>query len=207
MLWYSRLWLLGLSTVNPPALRHLRHIYRKWIRPGFDHISESVIHIGGSSCRATAFISWGKCASSQRRHAPTPFAPTQWINGSSYAHLDESAFPQGTANALMTPYLNNGEVLHSPGAVTIGIFRDVGWNVSSAPELEPLPSFMLLIEIPLYRLSISGNTWTIRTPAMINSLSACRQQMYWPVSVYATIATSTSNQSLISRCKRRSLLQ
>ncbi|MCO5196852.1 MAG: hypothetical protein M9941_03770 [Anaerolineae bacterium] len=76
---------------------------------------------------------------------PRLFAPTQWINGSSYAHLDESAFPQGTANALMTPYLNNGEVLHSPGAVTIGIFRDVGWNVSSAPELEPLPSFMLLI--------------------------------------------------------------
>lgn len=76
---------------------------------------------------------------------PRLFAPTTWINGSSYSHLDESAFPQGTANALMTPYLNNGEVLHSPGAVAMGIFQDVGWNTSSGPVLEPLPSFMLLV--------------------------------------------------------------
>lgn len=54
-------------------------------------------------------------------YAPTVFAPT-----SSIAHLDQTRY-QGTANALMTPFTNNGESVQDPGAVTINMFEEMGW--------------------------------------------------------------------------------
>jgi hypothetical protein len=60
------------------------------------------------------------------------YAPSQWVPGSSNSHLDERAFPPGTKNALMTPVLNNGEAIHTPGAVTLAIFEDIGWTTHGA---------------------------------------------------------------------------
>jgi hypothetical protein len=53
------------------------------------------------------------------------YAPSTWRPGSSYAHLDEIF--NGTPNALMTYSLGNGESVHHPGPVTLGIFEDMGW--------------------------------------------------------------------------------
>ena len=39
-------------------------------------------------------------------------------------------------NALMTPQVANGEVIHLPGSVTLGIFNDMGWSVTW-PNSEP----------------------------------------------------------------------
>jgi hypothetical protein len=69
------------------------------------------------------------------------YAPSPWNPGSSNAHLDESAFPGGTVNALMTPFLSNGEVIHDPGPVTLAVFRDIGWTTNApAPTVPDAPT-------------------------------------------------------------------
>lgn len=64
--------------------------------------------------------------------APRLDAPNPWVGGSSYSHLREATFAAGTINALMTPQLNAQEAIHHPGAITLGVFRDMGWTM---PEL------------------------------------------------------------------------
>ncbi len=58
------------------------------------------------------------------------YAPSPWAQGSSYSHLDESAFPTGNAQALMTPAIANGEAIHNPGSITLCMFKDMGWTVT-----------------------------------------------------------------------------
>ncbi|MDG4552045.1 MAG: CARDB domain-containing protein, partial [Candidatus Contendobacter sp.] len=58
------------------------------------------------------------------------YAPVIWSPGSSYAHLAESY--NNTPNALMTYSLPNGESIHSPGPVTLGLLKDTGWVLQQA---------------------------------------------------------------------------
>jgi len=58
------------------------------------------------------------------------YAPFSWSQGSSYAHLAESY--NNTPNALMTYSLPNGESIHSPGPVTLGLLKDIGWTLQQA---------------------------------------------------------------------------
>jgi hypothetical protein len=62
------------------------------------------------------------------------YAPNTWSGGSSNSHFDEAAFPTGTQNALMTPFLDDGEVIHDPGPLTLALFRDIGWQTWVEPE-------------------------------------------------------------------------
>lgn len=55
-------------------------------------------------------------------YAPSPFQP-----GSSYSHLNEATYLRGSPNSLMTPQLGQGETIRSPGAITLAIFRSLGW--------------------------------------------------------------------------------
>lgn len=57
---------------------------------------------------------------------PPLYSPGSWQPGSSYAHLDESSY-NGSPHALMTPALSTQEANHSPGAITCGLFQDMGW--------------------------------------------------------------------------------
>lgn len=54
-------------------------------------------------------------------------APATWNPGSSYSHLAQVF--NGTEHALMTFALNNGEAIHYPGRVTLGILQDQGWDI------------------------------------------------------------------------------
>ncbi len=67
------------------------------------------------------------------------FAPSPWQQGSSNSHFDETAFPTGTQNALMTPSLANGEVIHEPGPLTLALFRDIGWQTSGSAAGDHTP--------------------------------------------------------------------
>lgn len=72
---------------------------------------------------------WGRYANggkAPRLHAPAVFQP-----GSSYSHLDEATYAQGSADSLMTPLLHNREVVREPGSVARGILRDMGWTVAA----------------------------------------------------------------------------
>ncbi|MBK9942507.1 MAG: hypothetical protein IPP13_12920 [Kouleothrix sp.] len=66
---------------------------------------------------------------------PRLYAPATWAPGSSFAHLNEATYPAGTANSLMTPFLNIGEVIHDPGPITKGIFADIGWGTLGPPPV------------------------------------------------------------------------
>lgn len=66
-----------------------------------------------------------RAANANRRaklYAPAVFQP-----GSSYSHLDEATFSAGNPNSLMTPYISPGETIRSPGAITLALFRTLGW--------------------------------------------------------------------------------
>ena len=62
------------------------------------------------------------------------YTPSIFEEGSSISHLDEDTFNE-TINALMTPQIGNGEALHNPGPVTLGMFQDMGWSVVTGPDL------------------------------------------------------------------------
>jgi hypothetical protein len=64
------------------------------------------------------------------------YTPATWASGSSYSHLDESAFPAGNQNSLMTPALSGAEAIHNPGPIMLGMFTDMGWTMDApAPPL------------------------------------------------------------------------
>ncbi|HLE27029.1 MAG TPA: hypothetical protein VI793_02855 [Anaerolineales bacterium] len=63
---------------------------------------------------------------------PRLYAPNPWEQGSSIAHLDEDTYPAGNLNALMTPYLASAESVHSPGPITLCLFKDMGWTVDAS---------------------------------------------------------------------------
>lgn len=68
---------------------------------------------------------WGIRAAGMVR--PSLYSPPTWMEGSSFSHLDESLYPAGSANALMTPGVMQGEADHSPGPIMLAMFRDMGW--------------------------------------------------------------------------------
>ncbi len=60
------------------------------------------------------------------------YAPGTFATGSSFSHLDETAYTAASANALMTPTLSYGETEHSLGTLGCGAFKDLGWSVAGA---------------------------------------------------------------------------
>ena len=64
---------------------------------------------------------------------PQLHAPSTWDTGSGYAHLDETIFPVGDVNSLMTPYLDKQEAIHDPGPIALGMLEDMGWSINKAP--------------------------------------------------------------------------
>ena len=64
---------------------------------------------------------------------PQLHAPSTWDTGSGYAHLDETIFPAGDVNSLMTPHLDRQEAIHDPGPIALGMLEDMGWSINKAP--------------------------------------------------------------------------
>jgi hypothetical protein len=59
------------------------------------------------------------------------YAPSPWVLGSSYAHLDYDTFA-GTSNSLMVYAASDNYVQHNPGHVTACILKDVGWTINES---------------------------------------------------------------------------
>jgi len=59
------------------------------------------------------------------------YAPTTWSGGSSYSHLDYATF-NNTSNQLMVYAFTDGESVHDPGAITRGLFKDLGWKTGGS---------------------------------------------------------------------------
>lgn len=72
----------------------------------------------------------GPSALSAHENVPIDlYAPSGFEPASSIAHLDESTFPRGDINSLMTPRLARAEAIHTPGPIFCGILEDLGWTL------------------------------------------------------------------------------
>jgi hypothetical protein len=64
---------------------------------------------------------------------PKLYAPASFSLGSSILHLNESTYPTGNVNEMMTPFGAAGNANHNPGPIVFGVLRDIGWNLN--PDL------------------------------------------------------------------------
>ena len=87
--------------------------------------------------------------------APPLYSPGSWQSGSSFSHLDESSY-NGSPHALMTPSISTMEANHSPGALTCGIFQDMGWPMG-ADCLSLLP-----VELSAFDVLVNGEVVALR---------------------------------------------
>jgi hypothetical protein len=81
----------------------------------------------------------GNGASADRGRQPRLFAPSTWLEGSSYSHLSDASYPMGDADSLMTPYAEAGDAFRDPGEVMLGMFRDMGWVTPQLPGSKYTP--------------------------------------------------------------------
>ncbi len=59
------------------------------------------------------------------------FAPATYSSGSTLYHLDETTYPKGDANSLMTPNIANAEAIQNPGPIVLSFFEDMEWKTTS----------------------------------------------------------------------------
>ncbi|MCP9770856.1 T9SS C-terminal target domain-containing protein [Lacihabitans sp. LS3-19] len=61
---------------------------------------------------------------------PKLYAPSTYRSGGTMSHLDESKYPKGTENSLMSPQVGAAEINHFPGEVILAILNQIGWAVN-----------------------------------------------------------------------------
>lgn len=89
---------------------------------------------------------------------PKIYAPSIWENGSSISHLDEVTFPASNPHSLMTPGCNFAEVNHNPGSITLGVLKDLGWNVNRLITVEEPNGNSIVVKNGIFKLKWYDNT-------------------------------------------------
>lgn len=80
---------------------------------------------------------------------PRIYAPSVFALGSSCVHLNESTYPVGNPNELMTPFGSPGNANHWPGPITIAIMRDIGWTIApdvGMDEIRPPEAWLAFVD-------------------------------------------------------------
>lgn len=67
---------------------------------------------------------------------PRVYTPATFAFGSSIIHLNESTFPAGSGNSMMTPFGSLGEGNHDPGPIMIAMLQDMGWPLDPSTSIE-----------------------------------------------------------------------
>lgn len=83
-------------------------------------------------------------------NAPRIYSPSIFALGSSCVHLNESTYPEGNENELMTPFSAAGNANHWPGPLCLAMLRDIGWTLTTEVYVNELP-------VPEERLSLWPN--------------------------------------------------
>ncbi len=75
----------------------------------------------------TSPLTWSGAIATAANNGTKPklYSPRPYEDGSSITHLDENTFNTGSANAVMTPVLDPGEVFRSPGPVALAMMDDM----------------------------------------------------------------------------------
>ena len=111
----------------------LAHVYDDFVYTGNN---EAVLDFGnGTAALADALqgdnLYWAGINANNNSgpFSPKLYAPAFWEQGSSLSHFDEATYPAGNIHSLMTPAIGNGEAVHSPGPMALGLLEDIGWTV------------------------------------------------------------------------------
>ena len=83
------------------------------------------------------------------------YAPAEWDDGSSVSHLNESSTSQ--VNALLTPFLDKGEAIHSPGNLIMSMVGDLGW-INTRISHKPLTDTEANLTEVLFKAAITSDT-------------------------------------------------
>jgi len=73
------------------------------------------------------------------------YSPSAFALGSSCVHLNESTYPSGNPNELMTPFSSVGNANHWPGPICLGMLQDIGWTLAPDVGLEDHPGRSLQV--------------------------------------------------------------
>lgn len=98
------------------------------------------------------------------------FAPTTFSSGSSIAHLDETLFPGGSSNALMTPQIGTGESNFNPGNIVRGMFADMGWVFTYIGH-QRLPNVEEVNTPFVVKAIITTDASSISSPTLVYNIS------------------------------------
>jgi hypothetical protein len=60
---------------------------------------------------------------------PKLYAPAAFNEGSSISHFDETTYPQGNPNSMMSPNVRSAEVNQNPGDLLLRCLQDMGWQI------------------------------------------------------------------------------
>jgi Secretion system C-terminal sorting domain len=66
-----------------------------------------------------------------KNNLPKLYAPNPYVEGTSISHFDETTYPSGSANSLMSPKVQAGEVVQAPGELLLNAFFEMGWYVKN----------------------------------------------------------------------------
>ena len=78
-------------------------------------------------------------------NSPRIYAPGTFELGSSLSHFNETTFPTGNANEMMTPNGATGNANHQPGPVALGVLQDIGWNLNPTMGLNGIEANDLVV--------------------------------------------------------------
>lgn len=111
----------------------------------FDHFLETGVGVSlstitnnsvslGTAIRSNSVVWNGALATAANGSVnPSIEDPATFVVGESLCHLDETVYPAGNANSLMTPTLNMAEQILDPGPIVRGMLKDMGWTLTDAP--------------------------------------------------------------------------
>lgn len=150
---------------------------------------------------------------------PSTYAPSTFQPGSSYSHWDESTYPAGNPNSLMTPSIAPGEAIHDPGLLLLGFMEDMGWSIcggtlsssefkTSTIEVHPNPfntSFEINLGITtndflkVQLVDIKGRIVYSQKINANNGVLSISQLHHLEDSIYFLKVTNTNNGSSITK--------
>ncbi len=99
---------------------------------------------------------------------PKIYSPNPYEDGGSLSHVDESYYPAGSENSLMTPNIAAAEIIHTPGQVILSILNQIGWGVNNLQNNVITATEPVLPEIMIYPNPVS-NQVTLLVPSHLRS--------------------------------------
>jgi hypothetical protein len=100
---------------------------------------------------------------------PKIYSPNPFKTGGSISHLDESAYPPGSVNSLMSPTIRSAEAIHDPGELILSMMNQMGWPVNNLESFTVLSQELAIEpEILVYPNPTNG-TLAVAVPINLRS--------------------------------------